>query len=524
MSPRTPLLVGLVIVMAVLGMTYAFMSTSKDSFDEASTYPLYADFDDASGIRWKTRVQINGIDVGKIVGIQHARNAQGRLVARVSLRVLKEFEVYDDGALRKAAESLLGDFRLDLDPGTPAGRKLAPGSAIPRVLSQSDIDEIKGQLLQVSRHVNEVSESFSKVLSGPSGEGSLKTILSKVESSMNAIEQTTQVLQHTIAGNDQVFSHIIHNVGDISAALAKISAPEGDLRNTSHHLASLSEKLDRMADAVGGMLSGTENGVADPNRPTDAGSLRSTLDNLNDSIGHINAIARKVDEGQGTLGRVINDSTIVDRVESTLDSANELIGSVAGLETQLELRSEYDVPFEGSNEQVQRGIKNTLGLRIFPKPDKYYIIEAISDPRGRQSRKITSTQIQANAPIQAEETVIEFNVLKFSAQFAKRYYFLTMRFGIIENTGGLGFNLHGFDDDLEVRVDAFDFDRRDPAGNRDIFPRVRLTGMYELINHVHVQAGFDDPFNINLRTWFLGGVLRFTDEDLKALLVVAPKP
>ena len=124
MSPRTPFLVGLVLIMAVSGLTYFFMNTSKDKFDEASTYPLVADFTDASGIRWKTRVQINGIDVGKIAGINHARGAQGRLVARVTLRIANEYEIYDNAMVAKAAESLLGDFRIDLDPGTPDARKL----------------------------------------------------------------------------------------------------------------------------------------------------------------------------------------------------------------------------------------------------------------------------------------------------------------------------------------------------------------------------------------------------------------
>ena len=32
--------------------------------------------------------------------------------------------------------------------------------------------------------------------------------------------------------------------------------------------------------------------------------------------------------------------------------------------------------------------------------------------------------------------------IKFSAQFAKRYSFLTLRFGIIESTGGIGADLN----------------------------------------------------------------------------------
>ncbi|HET6347386.1 MAG TPA: MlaD family protein, partial [Myxococcota bacterium] len=330
MSPKTPLLVGLVLMLAVGGMTWFIMGTSKDTFDEDSTYVLYGDFVDASGIRPKTRLQINGIDVGKIVGVEHVRGPKGRLMARVTLRIANTYEVFDNATLKKAAESLLGDFRLDLDPGTPDGKRLESGAVIPNVHSLSDIDEIKDQLLQVSHHVNDITQSFSKVLSGPEGEGSLKSILTKVESSMAAIESTTRALEHTIAGNDQVLSQIIKDIGHVSNALADVSQPGGDLRTMSHNLASLSAKLGTIADTVQGLLddkgTGGSGGAAGAAVENQTASLRSTMDNLNGTVTSLNSIARKIDEGQGTLGRVVNDPGISDRVEATLDSANEIIG------------------------------------------------------------------------------------------------------------------------------------------------------------------------------------------------------
>ena len=520
MNFRAPLAVGVVLLMGVGGLIFLVMNTTKDQFDESSTYPLHADFQDASGIRPKTRVQINGIDVGKIVGIEHVRGSDGRLLARISLRVHKRYVVYNNAVLHKAAESLLGDFRLDLDPGTPDQKPLQPDEGIADARSQSEIDEIKNQLLQVSKHVNEVTDSLAKVLASPEGEGSLKSILAKVESSVDAIEGTTQALRRTIVGNDQVLGTIIQNVGKISDSLALLSQPGGDVPTTARNIATLSAKLDKMADTIQGLIAGPEASAS--GEAQQAGSVRSTMDNLNESITRLNDVIRKVDEGQGTLGRVINDPGIADRVENTLDSANEIIGSIASVETQIELRSEYAIPFY-ANEQVTPSIKNTLGLTIRPKPDKAYILEAIADPRGRQARVITSTQIGGGTVV-TDETTTSFNDLKFSAEFAKRYYFLTLRFGIIENTGGLGINLHGLRDKLEVRLDAFDFSRRDPRLVRPIFPRLRATGMVELVQHVSVQGGIDDPFNQDLRTWFLGGVLRFSDDDLKAFLTLAPKP
>lgn len=523
MNLRTPLSVGLVVLAACGGTTWFFMRTSKDNFDERNTYALYADFADASGIRSKTRVQIGGIDVGRIATIGHVRGKDGRLVARVTMRIGNDYEIFDDAEVHKAAESLLGDFRIDLDPGTPGHRKLAAGEGIGQVHSLSDLDEIKSQLVKVTRNVSNITDSFAHVLGGPKGEGSLQEILQHLSRAMGAIDRTTVALEGAIAGNDKVLSQVIQDIGKVTATLAEISKPGGDLLQTSHALASIGQKVDRMADSVQELLGSGDSDEGGLTGSNDGQTLRAALNNLSASLRNISDITRKVDEGQGTLGRIVNDPTIADRVEETLTSANQIIGSIAGLETQIELRSQYDVPFSGTNQQIQPSIKNTVALRIWPKPDKYYLFEAVSDPRGKQTRQLTTTQINGNA-FNSEETVISYNSLKFSAAFAKRYYFATLRFGIIENTGGLGVNLHFLSDRGQVRLDAFDFARRDPNNLRTIFPRLRATAMYEVVKHISVQGGFDDPFNADLRTWFLGGVLRFTDEDLKALLTVAPRP
>ena len=518
MNFRAPILVGLLLMGAAASTTWFVISTSKDKFDIESTYPLFADFSDASGIRWKTRVQINGIDVGKIQSIDHVQLEDGSLTARVEIRILKKYQVYKNATLRKAAESLLGDFRLDLLPGTRKAKLLKPGETIPNVQSISDIEEIQSELKQVARNVNRITDSFQKVLTGPEGEGSLQAILNRMEKSMEAIEITTSILSKTLSQNDNYFGRIIRNIDQFTGTLVSLVGDDGDIKTMTTNGAQLAVRLNDLVDKLNTFLLGSGNELEE-NSP-----IRVSLNNLNESIEHLNSIARKVDEGQGTIGRIINDSAIAEKVEQTLDDTNELIGSLSKLETQVELRTEYGVPFDGDNILIQKAIKNTLGLRIIPRPDKYYILEAIADPRGLQTRTITTENGFNGEATETEVTQTSFNDLKFSAQMAKRYYFLAMRFGIIENTGGFGVDFFGLEDKLELRFDMFDFDRRDPEDNASIFPRIRTTGLFEFYNHIYFQAGLDDPLNKELRTWFFGGVLRFTDEDLKALLTIAPSP
>ena len=59
-------------------MTF-ILQTGKSEFSEENSYIVYADFSDASGIRWKTRVQVSSLDIGRISDIGHHHTKTVRL-------------------------------------------------------------------------------------------------------------------------------------------------------------------------------------------------------------------------------------------------------------------------------------------------------------------------------------------------------------------------------------------------------------------------------------------------------------
>jgi phospholipid/cholesterol/gamma-HCH transport system substrate-binding protein len=106
------------------------------------------------------------------------------------------------------------------------------------------------------------------------------------------------------------------------------------------------------------------------------------------------------------------------------------------------------------------------------------------------------------------------NSLLFSFQFARRLGPLTGRFGIKESTGGVGLDLHLLQDRFELVNDLFGF-------GVQITPRYRAYIGYEFIHRLWLIGGVDHVFESDLRDYFLGLQLRFTDEDLKTILPFA---
>ena len=130
-------------------------------------------------------------------------------------------------------------------------------------------------------------------------------------------------------------------------------------------------------------------------------------------------------------------------------------------------------------------------------------------------QRLTSTNDPAKPPQLYEEVTETTSALKFTAQFAKRWHFLTFRYGIMESTGGLGLDLDIVEDALKFKLDVFDF----TSGE---YPRFRALAAWEFARHLFVAAGVDDVLNGDARDYFVGLGVTFTDGDLKAILPFTP--
>ena len=112
------------------------------------------------------------------------------------------------------------------------------------------------------------------------------------------------------------------------------------------------------------------------------------------------------------------------------------------------------------------------------------------------------------------------DAFRFTFMFAKRLSLATFRFGIKENTGGIGLDLHLWDDRIRLESDLYDF-------SANVWPRLKVLAAWQFFSRLYVVGGIDDALNSRPidgsaggRDYFIGGQLRFNDEDLKSLLMM----
>jgi phospholipid/cholesterol/gamma-HCH transport system substrate-binding protein len=491
------------LVLIVAAISYFLIRSTSEHNSAGQGVVVYALFRDASGLFEKSRVQTAGISVGQI---DKRELDQATAKAKITIRMLPNITLYENAVVAKKSASLLGEYYLEIDPGTPIGldhgqrremRKLKNGDQILRVIEPTQMGDMLNDVATLLPILHDILEDVRKLTSG-------------------TITDIADNINKLIESNSDTLGRLLDRVDNIAANVEGVTTAEaGDVKESIKNVRDITESIKSLVGTTQGQVAGTGNKMQGS-----IDRLQSTLDNLDKSMKNIESITDRIDRGEGTVGHVLNDDTIARNVEDITENAAGFIRGVTKVQTIVGLRTEYNI--------LANTLKNYLSVQIMPRPDKFYLIELIEDPRGYSNTVLTATHSSSNG-FETATTTTTSDALRFSLMFGKRVSFggvtLAGRFGIKESTGGVGGDVYLFDDKLELSADVFGFAQSTVGQN----PRVKASIGWEIWNKtLFLIAGADDLLNYHRGEagtgggfdWFLGGQLRFNDEDLKSLLFV----
>jgi phospholipid/cholesterol/gamma-HCH transport system substrate-binding protein len=347
-----------------------------------------------------------------------------------------------------------------------------------------------GTLIPVMR---EILQDVRTLTSGP---------ISDIANNVNElIERNSVVLDRLLSRVD----HIAANIEGVTTAEADdVKQSIKNVREITESVKSLigttHEQVAKLGEKGGGSID----------------KLQASIDNLDKTMRNIETVSERIEKGEGTVGRLVTDDTIARNVEQITEDAGGFVRSITQLQTVVGLRSEYNF--------LTNSFKNYLAVTLIPRPDKFYLIELVEDPRGYRSKTLTVTN-NSQTGTSSETKVTLTEQLRFTLQFGKRVGLspntaIGGRFGIKESTGGIAGDLYLFRDRLLLSIDIFD-----AKANR--YPRIKATAQYAVWQrNLFMIAGVDDLANYTRSTgggalfdYFVGAQLVFNDEDLRALLL-----
>jgi phospholipid/cholesterol/gamma-HCH transport system substrate-binding protein len=502
--------VGMVVLLAVV-VGYGMFKSVSEQAAGSDGYELWARFNDASGLVDKSRVVIAGLVIGEITD----RRLDGKF-ARVTVRLRKETQIWSNAAIFKKSSSLLGEFYLEIDPGSPQAvdvrgqvvenRLLRNGDEIVTVIEATSVSDLVAQVSKIVPHVDEVllevrdlAAEARKVVNGP-----VANIANNLD---RAVAEDTALVKNILERTDRISANIdailTQARPDVSRTLTNVEAASGELREL---LAVTRGEIEQTGSEVRARLD----------------NLDRILAQTEATMGSAASIGKKIDEPQGTLGKLVNDPTIADNAAQITEDVRGFTQGLFGLQTIVGMRTEYNL--------IENLTRAYFSVEILPRADKFYLFELVSDPRGDLKNTLI---VNENQEFERRQ-LVEWQGIKFTAMYGRRFDWLSVRAGIKDSTGGIGADLAPWRGRATLSLDLFQF-------TYDRWPRFRAGIALRFFEYLYITGGIDDILNAPTRVPiagnnftgdlpreffygrqpYFGAMIKFTDEDLRTLLFVA---
>lgn len=476
----TELKVGAVVLIAIGVLAFFILQIEEGVFFRAEEgYEVRIVFDSIAGLAVDSEVRLAGVRVGRVTDIELTEDGQ----AEVAIRLRDpEIRLRQDAVASVASAGLLGEKYLELTAGSP-GQEIVPSGGYIRSGPAVSIDQMVAVMNGIAADFRDTTESINNVFGTEAGEARMQRILDN-------LERMSAEAELMVAGNRDAVNATMGNVEDLTARL-------------NETLPAVVDETRTLIADIDGLVEGNEERVG-----AALDELRSLLSSLDRSAATLEDIVGKVNRGDGTVGRLINEPETFDKVNNALDTIDDSLSSfdtffnrVGQTQFSFSLRSEFY--------EQDRATKNYFGVRfgLGPAGDRGFILQLVDDNVGAPDVTEVTTEIFDADGDLAESTTERRTVraqdFLVSALLAQRFGRLQLRGGLMESEVGGGIDLFAGDRDRwRFSAEAWDF-------GREPDPHLKFRVAYSILDRLFLTAGYDDLLSEELRQFYFGGGYQF---------------
>ncbi len=452
----TEIKVGLFALIALAVIVVMNIKLSKNPSVLGASTKLFFLVEDASGLISNTAVKVAGVKVGIIKAISlESGKAKIEILVQSGLNLTKSAKV------EIVSNGILGDRYISIIGGDPTDEVLKSGGQINNIVVSGSLGDVMSEVSKVATALQEVASA----LKSATVDGTDATPIGRI---VVNIERLTQDLAEVTAQNKDKVNNVIDGVEELTETLKIAFGEQG---------------REEFKQAWG--------------------NATQSMGKLDRSLANIEQVTGKMADGEGTIGRLLNDEETVNGINKAVDNLNRVLGGALNLRTTFDYHSEY---------MTQRSdIQSYVGLQIQPGLDRYYYLGIVLDPLGVTSDSSTRTSTTTTPPGTTIETEMDksrtkLDAIKITALFAKNFYDFTFKGGLIQSSGGFGVDYHLYRQKISLSAEVFD--------TRDT--NLRMFATWRPYKGLYLVGGGDSILEREDRDFnpFVGGGLSLTNDDI----------
>ncbi len=278
-----------IVALTILILGFNFLK-GKDVFNTSKQ--IYAVFTDLGPLTKSNEVKINGWVIGKVYSLDAQDKNVNGIVATIHLT--EEVNIPRDSKAY-ISSPLVGSSFLVIEKGNDS-IFLHSGDTLKTRVDSGILDDVKAQLTPTLNKVRNSLDSLNRVMSN------VNNVLTS---------DARGHLQQTLANLNQASNSLSGLLNNQTGSLAK----------TLNNASSITENLKNNNDSITAVISSAKR-AAEKISNLD---VQPTLDSMHAAIAELKAIIGKVNSPKGTLGALINDRQLYNKLNDAIISAELLM-------------------------------------------------------------------------------------------------------------------------------------------------------------------------------------------------------
>ena len=316
MTTSRSFLLGLFFLAAlgVLGY-YTFFLTNFTLFKKQPE--LVVHFSRTNGLREGDAVLVAGMRWGRVKQLTYDPHAPEARRVTVVASLDDPLELREGFAIAIEDATMLGGKNLSIDPGPAQNPPIAPGTQLLGIVAPNPINALGDLVRESKANVQTALEDIASLTRGVrEGKGPLGRLF-RDEAMADQLATLVGDSAKTVTNLEHLSADLVAGKGTAGRLFADAGLYD-DLRDATKRLATLADNLNNVAmqvqkgEGLAGRLFYDEQWARE----------------FQEAIQHVNQISRKIDNGDGTLGQLVNDGTLVTDATRVVSAIADAKGSV----------------------------------------------------------------------------------------------------------------------------------------------------------------------------------------------------
>jgi phospholipid/cholesterol/gamma-HCH transport system substrate-binding protein len=270
----------------------------KDLFHRHRTY--YAVYNATSGIQDAAPVSINGLSVGKVTAMRFAGENSSKIL--LELTIYNPIIIPENSVARIFSLDLLGTKNIEI----VLGDSKVPAESGDTLVGENQLslsEEVNKQVAPIKAKAENLLSSLDTMVTVLHSVFNLETRKSinasfqSIQTTLSNLESTTYNLDTLVYGQRKRLERIIFNIETITENFRE------NEKNISNILTNFSAISDTLAKS----------------------NIAKTITNVNNVLAQVDAITAKINNGEGSIGLLVNDSKLYDNLNKSAAQLNALI-------------------------------------------------------------------------------------------------------------------------------------------------------------------------------------------------------